>query len=223
MLDERAGSAASGNSRTRIRVGVRIRVGIRVRIWVRVRVRIDATHLRLDPTDELRDFGEDSRNSGTFSGTERHDADHSTAASQWTARVTHASGPSSWLSEGDSAGRLVSSPCTLRFGLGPDLAADLLQLISQLFRVSPDETPSRKSASLSTVVCSRRWQGSKANIGAARCWSGQLNEGDVVLKLLRAVELRMDVDGGDRKIGFAAVIRLQMPFTDTDLVSGRVP
>ena len=51
----------------------------------------------------------------------------------------------------------------------------------------------------------------------ARCWSGQLNEGDVVLKLLRAVELRMDVDGGDRKIGFAAVIRLQMPFTDTDL------
>lgn len=100
------------------------------------------THLSVDPADELRDFGEDAGFAVAFSGAEGNDADDGAAASQGAARITHASRPSSWLSKDNSSWRLVSAPFALCFRLGPNLTGDLLELIGQGLRVSPDKTPS---------------------------------------------------------------------------------
>jgi len=172
----RASLSSSSSSRVRVRVGVG------------VRARARTTHLGLNPVNELRDFGEDAGLSVAFAGTERDDADDGAAASQRTAGITHASRPSSGLSEDDGLRRLVSAPRGLSLRTAPNSSSHLLQLIGQLFGMSSNETPSRQSTGLATVISARRGQRSSANVGAAG-GASELQESDVVLELLRAVEL----------------------------------
>ena len=76
-----------------------------------------------------------------------------------------------------------------------------------------------------TSVCILDYSGSQRTFsrkrGRADVSAGgrtrQLQESDVVLELLRTVELRVDVDGGDRDVLLATVGRVQMPFAHADL------
>jgi len=213
-------SSAWAGTGTLAGVGVGVWVGIGIGVWVGIGA---GTHLLPDPIDELGDFGKDARFSGAFSGTERDDADDRAAASQRTAGITHASGPSSWLTEDDGSRGLVSSPFSLSFRPSPNLTAHLLQLVSQGFGMSSDETPTGQSASLAAVIGSSGRQGGKPDISAAGCWSSQLQESDVVLELLRAVELGVNVDCGDGEISLASIVGLQVPFTNANSVRGRAP
>jgi len=127
----------------------------------------------LDPRVEFGNFGEDSGLSIAFTRAERHDTDHvkaagAVAAHQRTARITHASRPHTGSAEANCIRRLVLAPRLGCLRRGPDLALNLLQLVSQLLWMSSDESPSGEEAvSVSTVVFPGGRKTSSADVRAA--------------------------------------------------------
>jgi len=178
-----------------------------------------------DPRDELRNFGEDSGLLRACAGAERHNTDDveatsTVAAHQRTTRITHASRPDSGIAKADGIRRFVLAPFLRCRRCCPDLAINLLQCVSWCWWISYDESPSREVAvSVAAVVFPGGRKTSSADIRAAEVGVlGKLQESDVVLELLWAVELRVDVNAADGNVALGSVAAFKMPFAGTNLV-----
>jgi len=178
-----------------------------------------------DPRDELGNFGEDSGLLRACAGAERHNTDDveatsTVAAHQRTTRITHASRPDSGIAKADGIRRFVLAPFLRCRRCCPDLAINLLQCVSWCWWISYDESPSREVAvSVAAVVFPGGRKTSSADIRAAEVGVlGKLQESDVVLELLWAVELRVDVNAADGNVALGSVAAFKMPFAGTNLV-----
>jgi len=189
------------------------------------RVNDGTTNSLHDPRDKLGNFGENSGLLRACAGAERHNADDveatsTVAAHQRTTRITHASRPDSGIAKADGIRRFVLAPFLRCRRCCPDLAINLLQCVSWCWWISYDESPSREVAvTVAAVVLSGGRKTSSADIRAAEVGVlGKLQESDVVLELLWAVELRVNVDAADGNVALGSVAAFKMPFAGTNLV-----
>jgi len=177
----------------------------------------------------LGNLGEDAGFARAGAGTEGDDTDDivgaaAVGADEGAAGVTHAGGPAlAGFTESDN---VVGKAPVLSEELAgaPDFAGDLLETVGEGLRVTLDQSPSGEHAVLvSTVVLAGGGHASGSSVRAGEVDGlSELHEGDVVVELLGAVVALVDMDLGDSHVLLGAVTSLQVPFSNTDGVSGGV-
>jgi hypothetical protein len=151
-------------------------------------------------------------------------------ADEGTTRVTHAGRPLPGLAKAHHASRESAPPVGVvipdimeSLG-GPDLAGDLLKLISQSLWITFDQTPSREDAVfVSAVIFAGHGQAGGSSIRAAEINGGiKLKDGDVVGKLLWGIISGVDLNVFHGQVLLGPIAGFQFPFTDSDFVVARV-
>jgi len=187
-------------------------------------------HVLLDPGQEVGDFGEDSGESLAFAVAPRNDADNVekallVAADQRTARVSHAGGDGV-SAEADHARLDHISPGALQSSVAQDRAVGFLELRGRENTTGDSlhgETPAGEPAVLSAVVVVGllRHAGQSSVRSTQVNFSLQLDQSNVVLNLMRFVEVFVDNDLLNIEGHLRSVTAEDVPFTSLDRVFGR--